>query len=177
MMNRFLLTTLLVLITSGIFAQRYYREGSTKFSFGPVIGVAASNPLKDLPGNKGWGLGAGGMIQVEHFFRENLSGLGQFGLISFAGRAKDAQSKNKGYNTLPLRFGLNSYAGNFHIGALVGVGLNSFGKSSKTAFAYSPQVGYNFLRNDVPLDLTAAYEGYAGHGGFSAFTLKLSLVL
>lgn len=176
-MKIFLMAFTLLFLSSGAFAQKYYKEKTTRFSLGPVLGVAASNPLKkDFPSNKGWGLGAGGMIQVEHFYRENLSALGQFGLVSFAGRSSGSTTKNKGYTTIPLRGGLNTYAGNLHIGALVGIGFNSFA-GSRTAFAYSPQIGYNFLRNDAPLDITAAYEAYAGHGGFSALTFKLSLIL
>lgn len=156
------------------FAQR---EGKTKIGIGPTIGWATSNPLHGIEGNKGWGLGAGGILTVEHFFQPKVSGMAQAGIVGFAGRSSGATDKNKGYTTIPIRVGGNLYAGNLHIGALIGVGLNTFAGDSKTAFAYSPQIGYNFSRNDLPLDFTISYDGYAGHGGFSALMFRLSLFL
>lgn len=176
MKNIFFAITLL-LITATAFSQSRERKGALKFGLGPAIGYATSNPLKDAQGNKGWGLGAGAMVQLEHFFRGSLSGIAQAGVISFTGRSSGVSSKNKGYTTIPIRVGANGYVGNLHLGALIGVGLNSFAGGNKTAFNYSPQIGYNFSRNDLPLDFTVSYEGYVGHGEFSAFLLRLSLIL
>lgn len=176
-MKRLSLVFTLLLITTTLFAQRNDRYGRTKFGIGPAIGVATSNPLKDVPDNKGWGLGAGGMIQVEHFFRHSFSGVVQSGIISFAGRSSGANTKNKAYTTIPVRVGANGYMGNLHLGAQVGIGFNSRSGTAATGFAYSPQIGYNFSRNDLPLDFTLSYDGYAGNKGFSAMMLKLSLIL
>lgn len=161
-----------MLFSVSVFAQR---EGKTKIGIGPTIGFATSNPLHKLEGNKGWGLGAGGVITVEHFFQRNVSGVAQAGIMGFAGRSSGSSTKNKGYTTIPIRAGANVYTGNLHFGALIGVGLNSFAGTSETSFAYSPQVGYNFSRNDFPLDFTVSYDGYAGNGGFSALMFRLSL--
>ena len=167
--------TIALAATSVTIAQR---EGKTKFSIGPEIGLATSNPLNEMPGNKGWGLGIGGSIQVEHFYQEQLSGVLYGGVIAFAGRAANSNTKNKGYTTVPIRVGGNYYLGNkFHLGAQLGVGLNNFNGGSATAFSYSPQIGYNFSRNEKPLDLTFKYDGYAGNGGFSDLALRLSLIL
>ncbi len=171
MKNYFLLATTLV-FSMTVLAQR---QGKTKIGIGPTIGIATSNPLDHEAGNKGWGLGAGGVVTIEHFYKKNVSGEIQAGIIGFAGRSKGDDSKNKGYTTIPIRAGGNLYSGNLHIGALIGVGLNSFGGSSRTAFAYSPQLGYNFSRNDLPLDFTVSYDGYVGNGGFSALLFRLSL--
>ncbi|MEO6136939.1 MAG: outer membrane beta-barrel protein [Ginsengibacter sp.] len=169
----FMLVTMAAVSTS--FAQK---EGKTKFSIGPELAWATSNPLSDIPGNKGWGLGFGGSVQVEHFFQEKVSGTFYAGVIAFAGRSADNSSKNKGYTTVPIRAGINYYVGDrFHLGAQLGVGINSWNDSKATAFSYSPQIGYNFSRNEKPLDLTLKYDGYAGHGGFSAIGLRLSLIL
>lgn len=176
-MKRFSLLLCLLVITLAVSAQRSDRYGRTNFGIGPAIGFATSNPLKDLPGNKGWGLGAGGMVQVEHFFRGSFSGVIQSGFISFAGRSAGSNHKNKAYTTVPVRVGANGYLGNLHLGAQIGVGLNSKSGASATSFAYSPQIGYNFSRNDLPLDFTVSYDGYAGNGGFSAILFKLSLIL
>ena len=170
-----LLFAFLLMGSSLVFAQK---EGRTRFSIGPEIGLATSNPLDGIPGNKGWGLGIGGSAQVEHFFREQVSGSLYAGMIGFAGRSASSNTKNKAYTTIPVRAGINYYLGNrIHLGAHLGVGFNSFNSESATAFAYSPQIGYNFSRNDKPLDLTLKYDGYAGNGGFSALGLRLSLIL
>lgn len=162
-------------ITSMSFAQK---NGKTKFSIGPEIGWATNNPLSDIPGNKGWGFGIGGSAQIEHFFREQLSGAISFGIVSYVGRAFDANTKNKAYTAIPVKVGGSSYIGNkLHMGAQVGVGFNSRAGESITTFAYTPQIGYNFTRNEKPLDLTFKYDGYAGNGGFGALGIRLSLIL
>jgi hypothetical protein len=175
-MKKLILLMAIVLTTASVAMAQ--REGKTKFSIGPEIGLATSNPLSELPGNKGWGLGIGGSIQVEHFFQDKLSGVLYGGVIAFAGRAANSTTKNKGYTTVPIRVGGNAYLGNkFHLGAQIGVGMNSVNGGSATAFAYGPQIGYNFSRNEKPLDLTLKYDGYAGNGGFSDLALRLSLIL
>ncbi len=153
------------------------RQGKTRFSIGPELGYASTNPYKGVNGNKGWGLGIGASAEVEHFFQQNLSGIFHVGFVSYAGRAKDANSKNKAYTAIPVTVGGNAYMARLHVGALIGVGLNSLSGTSVTTFAYTPQIGYNFSRNEKPLDLTLKYDGYAGHGGFGAVGLRLSLFL
>lgn len=170
-----MMTTIALTISFVAMAQR---EGKTRFSIGPELGIATSNPLKDDPGNKGWGLGIGASAEVEHFFQQNLSGIFHVGIVSYAGRSNGPNSKNKAYTTVPITIGGNAYAGaKLHVGAQIGVGLNSISGSSATTFAYSPQIGYNFSKNDKPLDLTFKYDGYAGNGNFSALGLRLSLIL
>ena len=168
----FLFTILFISLAS--FAQR---DKKTKIEIGPTLGIATSNPLDHIEDNKGWGLGIGGVLTVEHFIKHNTSAVGQIGIISFMGRSTGGNYKNKAYTVIPIRVGGNLYTGNLHVGALIGVGLNSLAGSGKTAFAYSPQIGYNFSRRDVPLDFTVSFDGYAGYGGFSALMFRLSLVL
>lgn len=174
MKKKFMLTTIALLVVTIAIAQR---EGKTRFSIGPELGVATSNPLKEIPGNKGWGLGIGASVQADHFYRENLTGSAYLGVISYAGRAQTGNSKNKAYTVIPVRVGGEFYPGSFHIGAQIGVGLNSMSGASATAFAYSPQIGFNFSKNERPVDITLRYDGYAGHGNFSAANLRLSLIL
>lgn len=174
LLNYSLALATLMLVTSSVSAQRI---GKTKVGIGPTLGWAIGNPMKNVDGNKGWGLGVGGVMQVEHFFTENASGIAEAGIVSYAGRSAGSTSKNKAYTAIPIRVGGNVYIANLHLGAQIGVGLNKFAGESMTTFAYSPQIGYNFSRNDVPLDFTVAYDGYAGHGGFSALMFRLSLIL
>ena len=157
------------------FGQKY---GKTKFSLGPEIGYATSNPFHSLQDNKGFGVGFGGSAQIEHFFQESLSGVVSFGIISYAGRSSGGTDKNKAYTAVPILVGGNAYVGDrFHIGAQIGVGLNSLSGTSSTTFAYSPQIGYKFSRNEKPLDLTFKYDGYAAKRSFSAVGLRLSFIL
>lgn len=168
----FLITALSIATIS--FAQK---NGKTKFSIGPEIGWATSNPSPD-PENKGWGFGVGGSLQIEHFFQEQLSGAVSFGIVSYAGRSSTANTKNKAYTAIPVKVGGNYYVGNkLHLGAQIGVGFNSLSGKSITTFAYTPQIGYNFSRNEKPLDLTFKYDGYAGNGGFGAVGIRLSFIL
>lgn len=170
-----ILAFLLMATTTIVLGQKI---GRTRFSIGPQIGVAASNPLRQVADNKGWGLGIGASVQAEHFFREAVAGLVSLGASTYAGRSAGSNQKNKAYIALPVRVGANFYAGNrFHLGGQVGAGFNSMGGKSTTAFSYSPQVGYQFTRNEKPLDLTVKYEGYAGKYDFGAWGLALSLIL
>lgn len=169
------LFVLAISISTFSFGQKY---GKTKISIGPEIGIATSNPLKDIPGNKGFGLGIGGSAQVEHFFQESLSGVASLGIVSYTGRSSGSTTKNKAYVAIPILVGGNAYLGDrFHVGAQIGAGLNSLSGASSTTFAYSPQIGYKFSRNEKPLDLTVKYDGYAGSNSFSAVGLRLSLIL
>ena len=68
-MKNVLILLVVLFAASSAFSQSKGRRGDNRFGIGPVIGFATSNPLKNEPENKGWGLGAGGMIQLEHFFR------------------------------------------------------------------------------------------------------------
>jgi hypothetical protein len=170
------LLVLAICISTLSFGQKY---GKTKISIGPEIGIATSNPLKKISSNnKGFGLGIGGSAQVEHFFQESLSGVASFGIISYTGRSSGSTTKNKAYVAIPILVGGNAYLGDrFHVGAQIGAGLNSLSGKSSTTFAYSPQIGYKFSRNEKPLDLTVKYDGYAGNNSFSAVGLRLSLIL
>lgn len=174
-MKKIIILTVIALTTTNIAMAQ--REGKTRISIGPELGLATSNPLKAIPDNKGWGLGIGASLEAEYFFHNNLTGTGYIGLISYAGRSSGPNTKNKAYTVIPIRVGGNLFVGNLHIGAQIGAGINSMSGSSATAFAYSPQIGYNFSRNDKPLDLTFRFDGYAGNGNFSALGLRLSLIL
>jgi hypothetical protein len=175
MRKNVLLLIMALSFTSISFAQK---EGKTKFSIGPEIGWATTNPLSDIPGNKGWGFGIGGSAQIEHFFREQSSGVVSVGIVNYVGRSSSANTKNKAYTAIPVKAGGNYYVGNkLHLGAQIGIGFNSLSGESITTFAYTPQIGYNFSRNEKPLDLTFKYDGYAGNGGFGAVGIRLSFIL
>lgn len=165
-----ILTTLVLTVSTIAMAQR---EGKTRFSIGPEIGVVTGSA------SNAWGFGIGASADVQHFFQENLAGVVSIGVVSYAGKSESTGLKYKNFTTIPIKVGGNFFVGNnLHLGAQIGVGLNHSGGVSYTQFAYSPQIGYNFKsKNDNSLDLTLKYDGYAGNGSFSAFGLRLSFIL
>ncbi|MDQ2719774.1 MAG: hypothetical protein M3Z26_08455 [Bacteroidota bacterium] len=175
-MKKIIALTIVALLTASVSMAQ--RNGKTRFNIGPELGIATSNPYKSEVNNKGWGLGIGASAEVEHFFKQNVSGVFHIGLVGYNGRSTGSASKNKSYTLIPVTIGVNAYAvSNLHVGAQFGIGFNNIGGVNQTAFAYSPQIGYNFSRREKPLDLTLKYDGYAGHGNFSALALRLSLFL
>lgn len=148
------------------------RVGKTRFSIGPEIGITTGNA------SNGWGFGYGASADVQHFFQENLTGDASVGYVTYLGKSAGQGLRLKNYTTIPIKVGGRYFVtNNFHAGAQIGVGINRVGGSGSTQFAYSPQLGYNFSRNDKPLDLTLKYDGYAGNGNFSALGLRLSWIL
>lgn len=175
--NIFLKSTIIMMLFLGASHLAYAQEGTNQFTIGPELGWATVNPLDDMEGNKGWGVGFGGSFQFARFFTDQLSGGIEAGIISYSGRSAGPSFKNKAYTVIPIRLAGTFFAGDFHVGAQLGAGFNSYASNHFTTFSYSPQIGYNFDRQGVPLDLTLHYDGYAGHDGFGALMLRLSLVL
>lgn len=149
------------------------REGKTRFSIGPELGLVTGEA------SSSWGIGIGASADVQHFFHENLTGDLSIGYVTYAGKSAGVGFKNKNYTTIPVRIGGRLFVGNnFHLGAQLGVGINRVGGVGNNQFSYSPQIGYNFRsRNNKPFDATLKYDGYAGNGHFSAFGIRLSLIL
>ena len=148
------------------------KDGKTKFSAGPEIGIATGTF------GLSWGLGIGVSAQAEHFFQENVSGTALLGLISYFGKSYAPGKKYTAYTTIPLRVGVRYYIGDgFHAGLQIGVGFLSYGGSSTTAFAYSPQLGYNFKTNkNKAIDLTLKYDAYTKNGTIGAIDLRVAYV-
>lgn len=170
-MKRIILLTAIVLTTASVAMAQ--REGKTRFSVGPELGVVTGNA------SSGWSIGIGGSADVQYFFQENLTGVFSIGYVTYTGKSAGVGVKNKNYTTIPVRVGGRYFIGNnFHLGAQVGVGINRVGGIGNTQFSYSPQIGYNFRsKNDKPFDATLKYDGYAGKGDFSAIGIRLSLIL
>ena len=141
--------------------EKYSAPDMTRFSVGAEIG-AATGTFAD---NCGLGLGFSG--QVEHFFREHTSGIGYLGFISYFGKSISSTTKYKATDIIPIRIGARGYLGDaFHFGGQMGAGFISGGNGSHTAFAYTPEVGYNFrtLRGRL-IDATLKYDGYSFTNG------------
>jgi len=170
MKKLFVLTAIAVCSSLMVKAQK---DGITRFSLGPELGVATGTFSNFA------GLGIGATIQAEHFFQENISGTAIFGLVDYFGTSYDNNLKYKSTVILPLRVGGRYYIGDgFHLGAQIGLGFVS-GPLSSTGFAYSPQIGYNFKTNKgKSIDATFKYDGYAISGGsLSALGIRVAYVL
>lgn len=153
----FVLTVIAVCSSLMVTAQK---DGTTRFSLGPELNIATGTFAN------GWGLGLGVSVQAEHFYQENLSGTVYFGLLDYFGKSNGVGSKYTSTTILPLRVGGRYYIGDgFHVGAQIGLGFVSYVGSS-TAFAYSPQFGYNFkTAKGQSIDAVFKYDGYAVSGG------------
>lgn len=155
--------------TQTVFAQ----GGGTSLSIGPEL-MTTTGKSGDT-----WGLGIGGSAQAEHFFKENISGLGYFGFNIFNGKSIAGLNnvKYKSMNIIPIRIGARYYISEgFHTGAQLGVGFLSSGGVSNTGLAYSLQVGYNFnTKKGRSVDAALKYDGYSKSGGaFSSLGLRLA---
>ncbi|MDN3655773.1 hypothetical protein QWZ08_09070 [Ferruginibacter paludis] len=106
--------------------------------------------------------GIGGTIQAEVLLQEHLYGTATFGVISYNGKSNGVGTKNKGQTFLPLRVGVKYFlAGGIYGAFQTGVAFLNNGQG--TAFAYSPQLGYEFnTKSGKAVDATFKYDGYSG---------------
>lgn len=143
--------------------------GMTRFSLGAELSVTTGTASITNS------LGIGASIQAEHFYQEDISGTASFGITSYLGKSASATQNYKAYTVFPLMVGGRYYIGNgFHLGAQIGLGFATGG----TAFAYSPQIGYNFKTSKgKSIDTDFKYNGYANDGTFSAVGIRVAYVL
>jgi len=163
-----ILTIITISLSTVVKAQKF---GETRFSLGPEIG-AATGTFGNVAG-----LGLGATVQAEHFYQENVSGTILLGFVDYFGSSYNNNLKYKSTLIIPLRVGGRYYIGDgFHLGAQIGVGFIS-GLYSTTAFAYSPQIGYNFKTNKGrAIDATFKYDGYASSGSLSAVGIRVAYI-
>jgi len=132
MKKLFVLTAIAVCSSLMVKAQK---DGITRFSLGPELGVATGT----FGNIAGFGIGA--TVQAEHFYQENLSGTAIIGFVDYFGSSiPNTNTKYKSSFIIPIRVGGRYYIGDgFHLGAQVGIGFVS-GAISSSGFAYSPQI-------------------------------------
>ena len=145
-------------------------DSKFKFSVGPELSFA-SGSFSDSHS-----IGIGGTAQAEVSLQEHLYGTATFGLISYNGKSSGAGYKYKGETILPLRVGVKYFlSGGIYGAAQLGVGFLNNGGG--TAFAYSPQIGYEFkTKSDKALDATFKYDGYSKDGTIGAIGFRLAYV-
>jgi hypothetical protein len=145
-------------------------QSSFRFSAGPELSFATgafSNTHS---------IGIGGTVQAEVSLQEHLYGTATFGIIAYNGKSSGAGLKYKGETILPLRVGAKYFlSGGVYGAAQIGVGFLNNGGG--TAFAYSPQIGYEFkTRSDKAVDASFKYDGYSKNGTLGAIGFRVAYI-
>ena len=148
------------------------KNGSTRLSAGPEIGFASGTF------GLNWGLAIGVSGQVEHFFQDKLSGTAFIGINDYFGKKISSGARLTSTTIIPIRIGARYYLSEgFHAGLQLGVGFINYAGLGSTAFAYSPQIGYNFKTNkNKAIDLTFKYDGYSTTQTYGALNLRAAYI-
>jgi hypothetical protein len=168
-MKKILLFTIIAFsISIKGFAQH---DGGLKITAGPELGFATG----DFSNNYSLSYGATGQLEIK--LQENLKGTFTSGIIFYNGKSLGNGVKNTGLNVIPLRVGGKYFFTAGIYGALQ-LGVGFLNKDLGTAFAYSPQIGYEFVSNNGKgLELTFKYDGYSKSGTIGGFAVRLAFVL
>jgi hypothetical protein len=165
-MKKFLLLT--VFISSFALAVFAQHDGKIKVTVGPELGFATGSY------SNSYSISYGITGQLEIKLNDKLSGTATSGIIFFNGKSLGDGTKNTGLNVIPIRVGAKYYLVSGVYGAFqAGVGFLNKGGS---AFAYSPQLGYEFItKGGKGIDLAFKYDGYVN--SVSGLALRIALVL
>lgn len=150
---------------------------SQNANFKVSVGAELGFPTGNFSSTHSLGIGATG--QVEFPVQEHLNTTITGGILFYNGKSIPGASGTKysGINIIPLRVGLkNFFTTGLYGAAQVGVGFINQGIG--TAFAYSPQLGYEFDSKDgKSFDIAIKYDGYAKSGGLGVFGIRVAKVL
>jgi hypothetical protein len=164
----FVLAAIVFCISSASIAQT---DSKFKVSLGPELSFA-SGSFSDSHS-----FGIGGTIQVEVLLQEHLYGTATSGLIAYNGKSYGVGTKFKGETIIPVRIGVKYFlSGGIYGAAQIGVGFLG-GLYTGTAFAYSPQLGYEFrTKTDKSVDASFKYDGYSKNGTIGALGFRLAYI-
>lgn len=156
-MKKLILSVMIVLGASSLAMAQ--NDSKFKVSIGPELSFATgafSNTHS---------FGIGGSIQAEVLLQQHLYGTATFGIISYNGKSYGAGTKFKGATFIPVRVGVKYFlSGGVYGAAQLGVAFLNNGGGS--AFAYSPQLGYEFkTKSEKAIDASFKYDGYSVSGG------------
>ena len=164
----FLFSITAILISSGSFAQL---DNKFKFSVGVELGLATGNF------SNGYSFGIGGTGQAEFSIQDKFRGTVTGGIVFYNGKSIGNGVKNTGLTVIPIRVGGKYYLTSSVYGALQ-LGVGFLNKGLGAAFAYSPQIGYEFLsKNNKPVDIAFKYDAYLKNGTLGSLGIRLALVL
>jgi hypothetical protein len=145
-------------------------DSKFKFSFGPELSLATGA----FSNTHSFGIGAS--VQAEVLLQEHLYGTATFGLISYNGKSYGSGTKFKGETFLPLRVGAKYFLSGGVYGALQ-AGVAFLNNGGGTAFAYSPQLGYEFkTKTDKAIDASFKYDGYSKNGTMGAVGVRIAYI-
>ena len=171
-MKRIILLAVIVLTLS---IAGFSQDGSNlRFSVGAELGLATGG-LSETHS-----IGVGGTAQLEISLQEKLKGTATAGVLIFNGKSSplNNSTKNTAQVIIPVRIGVKYFLTPGIYGAFqTGVGFLS-NYASGAAFAFSPQVGYEFMTNNgKSIDVCIKYDGYAKSGTIGFFGIRVAKVL
>lgn len=169
-MKKIVICTFLSLMISGLVMAQ--NAQSFRFSVGPELGFAIGS-FADTHS-----VGIGATIQAEIPLQQNLYGTATTGFIVYGGKSiGGTNEKRKSQNIIPLKVGVKYFfMGGFYGAAQLGLGiLGNYAKG--TAFAYTPQLGYEFkTKSGKSVDATIKYDGYSKNGTIEAIGFRLAYI-
>ena len=175
---------LLSLAVSGVFAFSTV-SAQTKSSglHGQQLsfGVDAVAPLGNLSDSHKFGFG--GSVQFQTPIVENLNFTASVGYLSFVGKYYNQPGyypgtynkvRENSLNAVPVKIGARYFiTDKFYAGGEIGVAFLSSDGDSATAFAYSPNIGFQVpLANKKAIDLGVRFEGWSNNGSASFMGLR-----
>lgn len=179
MKKLFLLTAI-----AGVFA---FGNVSAQKIKGPKLGIGAdfAVPVGSLSDGYKFGFGGSLLFQTPivpklNFTASagylNLSGKTLSGLYLNGGQIYTFKQKVPNSNVVPVKVGARYFVNdNFYAGAEVGAAFLSEDGENATAFAYSPNIGYELpLANKNSLDLGLKYEGWSKNSSVGFFGFRVA---
>lgn len=170
-MKRIILLSFIALSISGIVKAQ--NEQRLRFSVGPELSIPTGTF------SLGWSFGIGATGQVEIPVQQNFNVTGTAGLIVYNGKTVGNGYKNTSLTIIPIRVGGKYFFTQGVYGAAQ-LGLGIINRGFGTAFAYSPQLGYEFKTNSgKAIDLSLKYDGYSGKaevGTLSAVGVRVAYI-
>lgn len=171
-MKKIIVFTLMAICTSCmVMAQN---EPGFKFSVGPELGFATGSFSNTHS------IGFGATIQAEVSLQEHLYGTATTGIIIYNGKSiAGTNTKQKSLTIIPVRVGAKYFlSGGVYGAAQIGVAfLSNNALYNGTAFAYSPQLGYEFkTKSGKAVDATFKYDGYSKNGTLGALGFRLAYI-
>ena len=152
-MKKIIMFMLVAFCISGtVMAQR---SQNLKFSVGPELSIPTGNF------STGYSFGIGGTAQAELPVQQNFNVTGTAGIIFYNGKSVGNGYKYSGLTIIPIRIG-GKYFFTEGIYGAAQIGIGIINKEYSTAFAYSPQIGYEFRTNSgKAVDVSFKYDGYS----------------
>lgn len=144
-----------------------------RFSVGPELSFATGSFALTHS------VGFGATIQAEIPLQQNLYGTATTGFIVYGGKSSSVNTKNKSQTIIPIKVGIKYFfIGGFYGAAQIGVGiLGNYETNKGTAFAYTPQIGYEFkTKSGKAVDATFKYDGYSKNGTIEAIGFRLAYI-